>query len=122
MSLGASEDWRIVLQAITGETELSTKGILAYFTTLKDYLKEENIRLAKLSIDDMDQSAPMIVGAIVVLLSIFIVVLYFVKKHDVGSRMFSACGLSKNGSLDIVTIEVPQGKANEIEGISEDKV
>ncbi|XP_049870966.1 angiotensin-converting enzyme-like isoform X2 [Pectinophora gossypiella] len=122
MSLGASEDWRTVLKAITGETELSTKGILEYFSTLEEFLKKENVNLAKLDVNDMDQSAPIIVGAIVVLLTILIIVLYCVKKHDVGSRVFSVCGLSKNGSLDIVTNEVPQGKTNEIDGISEDKV
>ncbi|KAI5644518.1 angiotensin-converting enzyme domain-containing protein [Phthorimaea operculella] len=122
MSLGASEDWRAVLKAITGETELSTKGILEYFSTLQDFLKAEIAAAEKLEIDDMDQSAPIIVGAIVVLLTILIIVLYCVKKHDVGRRMFSACGLSKNGSLDIAANERPQAKAREVEGICEDKV
>lgn len=122
MALGASEDWRTVLYAITGETELSTNGILEYFSTLRDFLKEENLKLAKLDEEDMDQSAPIIVGALVVLLTIVIVVLYCLKKHKFGGRMFSVCGLSKNGSLDIVTNEVPQGKTNEVEGICEDKV
>uniref|UniRef100_A0A2A4JLZ3 Angiotensin-converting enzyme n=1 Tax=Heliothis virescens TaxID=7102 RepID=A0A2A4JLZ3_HELVI len=122
MALGASEDWRTVLQAITGETELSTEGILQYFSELQKFLQEENIKLAMLSEGDMDQSAPIIVGAIVVLLTILIIVLYCVKKHDVGSKVFSVCGLSKNGSLDIVTNELPQGKSNEVDGISEDKV
>lgn len=121
MSLGASEDWATVLEAITGETELSTKGILEYFATLSDFLKEENAKLASEE-EDMDQSAPIIVGSVVVLLTILIIILYCVKKHDIGSKMFSVCGLSKNGSLDIVTNEVPQGKANEIDGICEDKV
>lgn len=122
MALGASEDWRTVLQAITGEKELSTEGILEYFSTLRDFLTEENIKLAKLDIEDMDQSTPIIVGAIVVLLTILVIVVYCVKKHKVGGRMFSICGLSKNGSLDIVTNEVPQGKTNEINDICEDKV
>ncbi|CAH1635734.1 unnamed protein product [Spodoptera littoralis] len=122
MALGASEDWRTVLQAMTGETELSTEGILQYFAELQTFLKEENIKLAALTEGDMDQSAPIIVGAIVVLLTILIIVLYCVKKHDFGSKVFSACGLSKNGSLDIVTNELPQGKTNEVDGISEDKV
>ncbi|KAH9639370.1 hypothetical protein HF086_002059 [Spodoptera exigua] len=121
MALGASEDWRTVLQAITGETELSTEGILQYFAALQKFLKEENVKLAALN-GDMDQSAPIIVGAIVVLLTILIIVLYCVKKHDFGSKVFSTCGLSKNGSLDIVTNELPQGKTNEVDGISEDKV
>lgn len=122
MALGASEDWRTVLKAITGETELSTEGILQYFSGLKKYLEEENVKLASLNEGDMDQSAPIIVGVIVVLLTILIIVLYCVKKHDVASKVFSACGLSKNGSLDIVTNEIPQGKNNEVDGISEDKV
>ncbi|KAF9821770.1 hypothetical protein SFRURICE_001881 [Spodoptera frugiperda] len=122
MALGASEDWRTVLQAMTGETELSTEGILQYFADLQTFLKEENSKLAALNEGDMDQSAPIIVGAIVVLLTILIIVLYCVKKHDFGGKVFSACGLSKNGSLDIVTNELPQGKTNEVDGISEDKV
>lgn len=109
MSLGASEDWRTVLQTITGETELSTKGILEYFSTLQDFLREENVKLAKIDDGDMDQSAPIIVGAIVLCLTILIVVMYCVKKHGGnGNTVFSICGLSKNGSLDIVTNEVPK--------------
>ncbi|KAJ8719075.1 hypothetical protein PYW07_016631 [Mythimna separata] len=122
MALGASEDWRTVLKAITGETELSTEGILQYFSELQKYLEVENVKLAIINEGDMDQSAPIIVGVIVVLLTILIIVLYCVKKHDVGNKVFSACGLSKNGSLDIVTNEIPQGKNNEVDGISEDKV
>lgn len=122
MSLGASEDWRTVLYTITGERELSTKGILEYFSALQKFLIEENAKLALISAADMDQSAPIIVGAIVVLLTIVIIVLYCVKKHDVGSKVLSACGLSKNGSLDIVTNELPQEKTHEADGISEDKV
>ncbi|CAB3250818.1 unnamed protein product [Arctia plantaginis] len=122
MSLGASEDWRTVLFTITGERELSTKGILQYFSELQKFLIEENAKLALISEADMDQSAPIIVGAIVVLLTIIIIVLYCVKKHDVGSKVLSACGLSKNGSLDIVTNELPQSKTHEADGISEDKV
>lgn len=122
MALGASKDWRTVLQTITGETELSTEGILQYFAELQKFLKEENAKLALIGGGDMDQSAPIIVGAIVVLLTILIIVLYCVKKHDIGSKVLSVCGLSKNGSLDIVTNELPQGKTNEVDGISEDKV
>lgn len=122
MSLGASQDWRTVLKAMTNETELSTKGILEYFSTLKEFLKEENTKLAKISVEDMDQTVPIIVGGIVVLLTLLIVGLYCVKKHDVGSRVFSVCGLSKNGSLDIVTNELSQNKDNDVEGICEDKV
>ncbi|XP_073952268.1 angiotensin-converting enzyme-like [Choristoneura fumiferana] len=123
MSLGASEDWRTVLQTMTGETELSTKGILEYFSALQDFLREENVKLAKIDDGDMDQSAPIIVGAIVLCLTILIIVMYCLKKHGgSGNTVFSICGLSKNGSLDIVTNEVPQGKTNEIDGIVEDKV
>ncbi|XP_048000270.1 angiotensin-converting enzyme-like isoform X2 [Leguminivora glycinivorella] len=122
MSLGASQDWRTVLKAMTGETELSTKGFLEFFSTLQDFLKEENIKLAKVTEDDdMDQSAPIIVGVVVLCLTLFIVLMYCIKKHS-GTNVLSMCGLSKNGSLDIVTNETPQGKTNEIEGIVEDKV
>ncbi|XP_075976218.1 angiotensin-converting enzyme-like [Anticarsia gemmatalis] len=122
MALGASEDWRTVLYTITGERDLSTDGILQYFAELQKFLKEENIKLAMMGEGDMDSTAPIIVGAIVVLLTIVIIVLYCVKKHDVGSKVLSVCGLSKNGSLDIVTNELPQGKNNDVDGISEDKV
>lgn len=122
MSLGASEDWRKVLQVMTGETELSSAGILEYFAALQNFLKDENAKLIKAEVDDMDQSAPIIVGAIVVVLTIFIIAIYCVRKHNVGGRVLSVCGLSKNGSLDIVTNETPQGKTNDVEGISEEKV
>lgn len=121
MSLGASKDWRTVLQTMTGETELSTKGILSYFSPLQDFLQTETIRLASID-SDMDKSAPMIVGAIALFLFLLIVVLYCVKKRDRARKMFSVCGLSKNGSLDIVTNEMPQKKIIVIEGVSEDKV
>ncbi|XP_063544050.1 angiotensin-converting enzyme-like isoform X1 [Cydia strobilella] len=122
MSLGASQDWRKVLEAMTGETKLSTKGFLEYFSTLQDFLKEENIKLAKvIEDDDMDQSAPIIVGVVVLCLTLLIVLMYCIKKRS-GTNVLSMCGLSKNGSLDIVTNEAPQGKTNEIEGIVEDKV
>ncbi|CAG9787166.1 unnamed protein product [Diatraea saccharalis] len=122
MSLGASENWRDVLQAMTGETDLNTAGILEYFATLEEFLKAQNSKMVKAEVDDMDQSAPIIVGAIVVLLTLLIIILYCIKKYSAGSKVLSICGLSKNGSLDIVTNELPQGKRNEVEGISEDKV
>ncbi|XP_063827390.1 angiotensin-converting enzyme-like isoform X1 [Ostrinia nubilalis] len=122
MSLGASEDWRTVLKVMTGDTELSSAGILEYFSALRDFLKEENKNLLLAEVEDMDQSAPIIVGAVVVILTIIIIVIYCVRKHNVGGKVLSVCGLSKNGSLDIVTNETPQGKSNEVEGISEEKV
>ncbi|XP_030025566.2 angiotensin-converting enzyme isoform X1 [Manduca sexta] len=122
MALGASEDWRTVLEAITGGRELSTDGILEYFSTLADFLKNENAKLAVTKDEDMDKSAPIVVGAIVVVLTLLIILLYCAKKYDLGTKLCSACGLTKNGSLDIVTNEVPQIKTNEVEGISEDKV
>ncbi|KAM3966953.1 angiotensin-converting enzyme [Aphomia sociella] len=122
MALGASEDWRTVLKTMTGETELSTKGILEYFSPLQEFLKEANSQLIAKVHDDMDQSAPIIVGIIVLLLTILIIVLYCVKKHNAGAGILSVCGLSKNGSLDIVTNVISQGKTNEVEGINEEKV
>lgn len=122
MALGASEDWRTVLKVMTGETELSSKGILEYFSELQDFLRTENAKLVRGEVGDMDQSAPIIVGSVVVLLTILIIILYCVKKHNVGSKVLSVCGLSKNGSLDIVTNDLPHGKSNEVEGISEEKV
>lgn len=121
MALGASEDWRHVLQTITGETELSTEGILQYFSELEKFLKMENAKLAIINEGDLDKSAP--IGAIVIILTVFIIVLYCVKKYDAGSGVLSVCGLSKNGSLDIVTNELPpQNKTIEVDGVSEDKV
>ncbi|XP_004930682.1 angiotensin-converting enzyme isoform X1 [Bombyx mori] len=121
MALGASEDWNTVLETMTGERQLSTEGILEYFSILEDFLRKENLRLAAV-VEDMDKSAPIVVGAIVVFLTVLIIVLYCAKKHDLGRKMRSFCGLTKNGSLDIVTNEVPQSKTNDIEGIVEDKV
>ncbi|RVE53553.1 hypothetical protein evm_001694 [Chilo suppressalis] len=122
MSLGASENWRAVLQVMTGETDLDTAGILDYFSTLEEFLRSENSKVIKAEVEDMDQSAPTIVGAIVVLLILLIIILYFVKKYSLFRKLLSVCGLSKNGSLDIVTNELPQGKRSEVEGVSEDKV
>ncbi|XP_059058546.1 angiotensin-converting enzyme-like isoform X2 [Achroia grisella] len=121
MALGASEDWRTVLKTMTGETELSTKGILEYFSPLELFLKEANSKFTQ-EPKDMDQSAPIIVGLIVLLLTLLIVVLYCLKKYRAGGGILSVCGLSKNGSLDIVTNEIPQGKHNEVDGIHEEKV
>lgn len=122
MALGASEDWRAVLHKMTGETELSTKGILEYFSPLQDFLKEENTRLALITVDDMDTSATIVVGSIVVILTLLIIVLYCAKKYDLGRKICVALGISRNGSLDIVTNEMPSTKSNENEGIREDKV
>lgn len=121
MSLGASEDWRTVLETITGESELSTRGILEYFAPLRDFLQTETDKL-KIAEQDMDISVPIVVGIIVIILTLLMFVLYCVKKRNAVSRVLSLCGLSKNGSLDIVTHEVPQGKSNEMSGVSEDKV
>ncbi|KAJ0177868.1 hypothetical protein K1T71_006741 [Dendrolimus kikuchii] len=122
MALGASEDWRTVLYKMTGQSELSTKGILEYFSPLQDFLKEENARHALITDDDMDKSAPIVVGSIVVILTLLIIILYCAKKYDLGRKMCAACGLSRNGSLDIVTNEMPNPKPSENEGIREDKV
>ena len=78
MSLGASEDWRTVLKTITGETELSTEGILEYFAPLKDFLQEETAKL-KTAQDDMDTSAPIVVGIIVVILTLLMFIVYFIQ-------------------------------------------
>lgn len=122
MALGSSEDWRSVLKTITGETQLSTKGILEYFSVLEDFLKKENIRLAIVTEDDMDKSAPIVVGAIALVLTILIVLLYCAKKYSLGRKLCILCGLSRNGSLDIVTNEISEDKVKDDEGISEEKV
>lgn len=121
MSLGASEDWRSVLKTITGENELSTKGILEYFAPLNDFLQEETAKL-KAAQNDMDTSAPIVVGLIVVILILLMFIVYCVRKRNVVTKALSVCGLSKNGSLDIVTHDVSQGKSNDISEVSEDKV
>lgn len=121
MSLGASEDWRTVLRRMTGETELSTKGLLEYFSPLRTFLAAEIVKLSQTS-SDMDQSAPIIVGIIVVILTLLIIILYCIKKYNVSGRILSVCGLSKNGSLDIVTNEISQRKTNDIVAINEEKV
>ncbi|CAK1544115.1 unnamed protein product [Leptosia nina] len=121
MALGASENWRTVLKTITGETELSTAGILEYFSPLHTFLIEETAKLDNAD-DDMDKSAPIIVGIIVIILTILMFVLYCIRKRDAVSKLMSICGLSKNGSLDIATNDISQNKSNEVQGISEDKV
>lgn len=121
MSLGASEDWRTVLKTITGETEISTEGILQYFAPLKDILQDETAKL-KTAQDDMDTSAPIVVGIIVVILTLLMFIVYCVKKRKVVTNALSVCTFSKNGSLDIATHDVSQGKSNDISGIREDKV
>lgn len=121
MSLGASEDWRTVLQTMTGETELSTKGILEYFDVLKDFLKEETARLERQT-GQMDTNASIIIGIVVVVLVLLMFILYCVKNRGIALKILSYCDLSKNGSLDIVTSELSNRKSNEVEGVSEAKV
>ncbi|XP_050665505.1 angiotensin-converting enzyme-like isoform X1 [Leptidea sinapis] len=120
MSLGASEDWRIVLRTITGETELSTDGILEYFSPLKEFLLQENTKLK--SDEDMDASAPIIVGIIVMILIVLMFIMYCFKKRNHLDKFCAMCGLRKNGSLDIATHDISHAKTNEVEGIKEDKV
>ncbi|XP_045449170.1 angiotensin-converting enzyme-like [Melitaea cinxia] len=121
MSLGASEDWQTVLHTMTGETELSTKGILEYFSPLNDFLKQENAKL--LADEDMDKSAPIVVGIIVVILTVLMFIVYCVKKKDAISRLLSFCGFSKNGSLDIATNDLSQCKTNDSSvGVNEAKL
>ncbi|XP_045523797.1 angiotensin-converting enzyme-like isoform X2 [Pieris brassicae] len=121
MSLGASEDWRSVLEAMTGETELSTEGILEYFAPLQSFLTNETLKFERAN-EDLDKSAPIIVGIIVIVLTGLMLLLYCIKKRDKLRKLLSICGLSKNGSLDIVTNELSNNKSNEVHGISEDKV
>lgn len=121
MELGASEDWRTVLKAMTGETELSTEGILDYFSTLESFLRSETSKLL-ITESDMDISAPIIVGALVVFLSVMIIAMYCIKKHEMAPKILAVCGLSKNGSLDIVTDELPPRKSVGVETICEEKV
>ncbi|XP_034828842.1 angiotensin-converting enzyme-like isoform X2 [Maniola hyperantus] len=122
MSLGASEDWRTVLHAMTGETELSTKGILEYFAALKDFLKEETAKLERKNAE-MDTNAPIIIGIVAVLITLLMFILYCVKNRDSVIKILSYCSLSKNGSLDIVTNELSQRKPNDVDdGVCEDKL
>ncbi|CAK1579465.1 unnamed protein product [Parnassius mnemosyne] len=121
MALGASEGWRSVLYTMTGESELSTKGILEYFAPLEKFLRDENVRLARIN-EDMDKSAPIIVGIIMIVLILLMIILYCVKKRNVCNRFLSLCGLAKNGSLDIATNEMTQSKSSEVVGVNEEKV
>lgn len=113
MSLGASKDWSIVLKTMTGETELSTSGILDYFMPLKEFLNEE-IKKLEIRNHEVDSNAPFVVGIIVVILIIFMFVLYCFKKRDKVRQLLSLCGLSKNGSLDIATQEIPRRKPDAV--------
>ncbi|KAL4707267.1 hypothetical protein ACJJTC_019805 [Scirpophaga incertulas] len=112
MSLGASKDWRAVLQTMTGETELSTAGILEYFSGLQQFIERENSKLLIEESDDMDQTTPIIVGAFVVVLTLVIIIIYCVKKQNLGGKCLSLCGLSTNGSLDIATYHDKNKKAD----------
>ncbi|XP_068623977.1 angiotensin-converting enzyme-like isoform X2 [Battus philenor] len=121
MSLGASEDWRTVLQAITGETELSTKGILEYFAPLQQFLHHENSKYRNIR-ENMDNSPPIIIGTVISFVILTLLITYCVKKKDLYKRFLSLCGLTKNGSLDIVTNEMTQNKSKDEDGIHEDNV
>ncbi|CAH2085412.1 unnamed protein product [Euphydryas editha] len=122
MSLGASEDWKTVLHTMTGERELSTRGILEYFSPLNDFLKQENAKLVREE-EDMDKSVPIVVGIIVVILTLLMFIVYCVKKRDAINRLLSLCGFSKNGSLDIANQELSQCKTKDSSvGVNEAKL
>ncbi|XP_013173794.1 PREDICTED: angiotensin-converting enzyme-like [Papilio xuthus] len=118
MSLGAGVDWRTVLQAITGETDLSSAGLLEYFAPLSQYLRKENEKMANLT-EDMDKNPPIIIGAIIIFVILTMIIAYCVKKKDAYRKVLSWFGLTKNGSLDIVTNEMTQTKSKEDEGVNE---
>lgn len=122
MSLGASENWRSILEAMTEETEISTVGILEYFAPLTEFMKEENSKMSKSEIDSVDANAPILFSFLGILLLVVFVVLFCSKKHDMSRKLLSFCGLSKNGSLDIVTNEMPTRRPHDIDGVVEDKV
>lgn len=47
MKLGASKHWSKVLEEMTGESKINASALLEYFKPLKDFLVNENQRLAK---------------------------------------------------------------------------
>ncbi|GBP08100.1 Angiotensin-converting enzyme-related protein [Eumeta japonica] len=122
MSLGASEEWRVVLEVMTNETQLSAAALLEYFSPLESFLKNETARLNALRQEEMDQSAPIIVGVIIVSLTAMIIILYCVKKHKLENRISSFCAFRRNGSHDRETNIQMQSKTNDTEGGSEQKM
>lgn len=120
MSLGSSVDWRTVLRTMTGEDTLSTKGILDYFAALKEVLQKENMKLNSMT-EDAYVSAPIIVGILLLVLTLFILVIYFTRKHNITRILL--CGFGKNGSLDIVTNEnMSPSRDDEVIEIVEERV
>ncbi|XP_048477838.1 angiotensin-converting enzyme isoform X1 [Plutella xylostella] len=123
MALGASENWRSVLKSITGQTELSTEGILEYFDPLQKFLNEENL---KMPVDKYDFSkiASIVVGIGIVVLTVSVVIIYCVRKYNMCLGTFAACGIGRNGSLDIATHDMPQNKKEDLDStrVCEDKV
>ena len=45
LKLGASQDWKDALEAITGQRELSAQPLIKYFEPLMDWLKDYNSKL-----------------------------------------------------------------------------
>lgn len=45
LSVGASKNWRVVLEKLTGDKDLSAKALLDYFEPLRQWLKGEIKRL-----------------------------------------------------------------------------
>lgn len=44
MSLGSSRHWSVALEAMTGDIDISSDGLLNYFEPLMKFLKEENAK------------------------------------------------------------------------------
>ncbi|XP_041988748.1 angiotensin-converting enzyme-like isoform X2 [Aricia agestis] len=116
MSLGASEDWRTVLETITGEREFSTEGIFKFFEPLKEILEAETAKLENAGIQE--NKASIIIGIVIACLVVVILLLYLLKKTDARNKVLALCGLKQNASLDIVTFEA-NGATNN--GITEIK-
>lgn len=94
LALGGSLHWSEVLQQLTGETELTGSAMLEYFKPLYDFLEpaegglyaqESALPLVAKKADEpsepVDQTVPIVVGAILGAVVVVALVAYFVNQY-----------------------------------------
>lgn len=69
MSLGSSRHWSVALEAMTGDVDISSDGLLDYFEPLMKFLQEENAKNeGSTGTDeplDPNSNIPIIVGGVI---------------------------------------------------------
>lgn len=80
LRLGNSIHWTEVLKQMTGEDQLSGKALLDYFEPLHQYLKDQE------TTGPVDQTIPIVVGAVLGGVVVAALVAYFVKNHRDGKK------------------------------------